>query len=47
MIILKFLLVGAFCILGAGTTIIITAYSIGMIGYKIYRKIKYGYSLYD
>ena len=37
-----------FCvILGGGSTLAIVAMLFGTIGYKIYRKMKYGVSLYD
>jgi hypothetical protein len=34
-------------IIGGGSTLVIVLMLFGTLGYKIYRKIKYGMSLYD
>lgn len=45
--ILEFLLVGIAVLAGLGSTLVILVTMFGTLGYKIFRKIKYGMSLYD
>jgi hypothetical protein len=45
--ILTYIVVAFFVLMGGGSTIVIVLSLFGTIGYKIFRKIKYGISLYD
>jgi hypothetical protein len=45
--IFTYLLIGIGVLIGGGSTLAIVISLFGTIGYKIYRKIKYGMSLYD